>query len=473
VLNRSSKKDIKTVPLLTYWTRFYFLVLMSCLLLLAVIAVIWIRLTVYDNRYQILEVRAEKLAEIYEDTAGQNLLPRNMNRTREIRSELFLVQIVDRAGNIQPIRKDKASNKNAAAINNLSKLNGQVLAGQKIREQFKIGNLTWLRVGVPLYQKGIITGALYISIPASGLLADLHFMHISIFLIIAIIVLAGWLVLYFLSRKLTRPLLAIAGAAQAIASGHYEPRLPQNLKERELQQLVTSFSDMAFQLKQLERMRADLLAGVSHELRTPVTSIRGMIQAVHGKVVTGPEADEFLYISLNESIRLQQMVEDLLDFSTFEAGAEPIEKEYFNLLCLLDEVICQVSILAGYEQISFDRKGLDQEVWMTGDRGRLRQVFLNLFSNSQKASATVIKIVLRVGEDNIEIDVEDNGKGIEEADREYIFERFYRGQGKKMKPRGLGLGLTVSRMLSRAHGGDLFLLRTSSEGSVFCLTLPL
>ena len=401
-----------------------------------------------------------------------SLPPKDLRRAKEIRSDQFFVQVVDSAGKIETIRNENTGNKDIQALNSLSKEHSKVLAGQKIREQIKSGSHTWLRVGVPIYQNGTITRALYISNPAKGMLLELRYLHISMFLIIGVVVLAGWLVLYFLSRKLTRPLLQIAKAAQSISSGHYEPALPQGLKERELQQLVAAFGDMAFQLKQLEQLRTDLLAGVSHELRTPVTSIRGMIQAVHGKVVTGTEADEFLYISLNEAKRLQQMVEDLLDFSSFEAGAEPIEKEYFNLSLLLEEIICQVSILTDYENISFEREGWDKEAWITGDRDRLRQVFLNLFSNSQKASATMIKIILRESEDRFEIDVEDDGKGIELSDRDYIFERFYRGSGKMSKARGLGLGLTVSRMLTRAHGGDLFLLETSAGGTVFRFTLP-
>ncbi|BFH70415.1 hypothetical protein J27TS7_22490 [Paenibacillus dendritiformis] len=78
---------------------------------------------------------------------------------------------------------------------------------------------------------------------------------------------------------------------------------------------------MTSRLKQLEQIRTDLLAGVSHELRTPLTSIRGMVQPVHGRVVAGNEADEFLQISLEEAKRMQSMVDDLLEFSSLEAGA--------------------------------------------------------------------------------------------------------------------------------------------------------
>jgi len=244
------------------------------------------------------------------------------------------------------------------------------------------------------------------------------------------------------------------------------------VKERELQQLIESFRHMAAQLKQLEQLRSDLLAGVSHELRTPITSIRGMIQAVHNKIVTGADAEEFLQISWNEAKRLQQMVEELLDFSSFEAGAAPIRGNPVDLSNLIGEVIRQMSALPEFSQVRFEQVLPVEPVWISGETGRLRQILFNLIDNSKKASANLIKITLQASDHQITIDIEDNGKGIAASDQPFIFERYYRGSARQIKGRGLGLGLTLSRLLARAHGGDLLLLQTSAAGTTFrlCLT---
>lgn len=449
------------------------LVLLIILFFLAVVSGVWLRINAYEQRYQLLELRAEQLAGIYGQIPESNIPAERFHQDDAFRSGQFLVQIADHTGRIQTLKKDSRDlATDYTALNELSGLHGMVLEGKIIREKVEVSSQTWLRVGVPIYREETVAGALYVSMPAKGVHTQVRHLYISLALLFGIVALAGWLVLYFLSRRLTRPLREVAAAAKSIAGGEYDLVLPEQVKERELQQLIGSFSDMAAQLKQLEQLRTDLLAGVSHELRTPITSIRGMIQAIRDKVVTGEEAEEFLKISLNESKRLQGMVEDLLDFSSLEAGAAPLNKETVDLSYLVDEVIQQLCIIPEYSHIQFVRDLPDVPVWVDGDAGRLRQILINLLNNSQKASATSIRLTLRVNRGLTTLDVQDNGRGIAGTEQPYVFERFYRGGVGQAKARGLGLGLTISRLLARAHGGDLTLLHSSTEGATLRLDLP-
>ncbi|MCL6559853.1 MAG: HAMP domain-containing histidine kinase [Firmicutes bacterium] len=468
--------DRNTVPLLTYWTRLYVLVLLISLLVIAIISGFWIRFNAYEQRYQLLELRAEQLAGVYGQTVEANTSPERLQQPEAARAGQwtgqFMVQIADEPGNLRVIKKEKDMAADSSVLYEISPFHRDVIAGKKIREQFDVNSQTWLRVGLPIYQDGAAGKALYVSMPAKSVMLHVRRLYGSLALLTGTITLAGWFVLYFLSRRLTRPLRMVAAAAQSIAEGKYEPVLPQQVKERELQQLVGSFRNMAFQLKQLEQLRTGLLAGVSHELRTPITSIRGMIQAVQNKVVNGQEAEEFLQISLNESKRLQQMVEDLLDFSSLEAGAAPIQKETVDLSRLVDEIIRQLRISPEFSHIHFEADLPCEPGWIKGDAGRLRQILLNIFNNSQRASADFIKVALYPDGNQVILDVWDNGKGISLKDQPYIFERFYRGIAEQSRKHGLGLGLTISRMLARAHGGDLILLHTSAGGTTFRLNLP-
>lgn len=466
------------MPLLAYWTRLYVLVLLLSLLLLAGITGAWIKISTFDRHYELLEMHAMQLSEAYErllegGAPGERLLHERAVTLRigQLRLPL-VVQVVDRSGRVFGVRNAK-NPAVSPALQEVSPRHREVLAGRTIREQVQIDSQTWLRVGVPVEQNGAVDRALYVSMPTRDVSDQIRRQYGSLALLTGVIGLAGWLVLYFLSRKLTRPLLQVAAAAQSIAGGEYDVALPQRLKERELQQLVSSFQNMASQLQKLEQLRTGLLAGVSHELRTPITTIRGMIQAVQGKVVTGPEAEEFLRISLDEAKRLQHMVEELLDFSSLEGGAAPIERENVDLSHLVHEVAQQILILTGSENVRIDRILPGGPVFVRGDAGRIRQIMLNLLNNCLKASASEIRIILQACGDKVTLDVEDNGRGIGPEDQPYIFERFYRGGDGKTKPRGLGLGLTISRLLARAHGGDLVLLETSPAGSSFRLMLPL
>ncbi|MCL6634428.1 MAG: HAMP domain-containing histidine kinase [Peptococcaceae bacterium] len=477
MFRKRNNENSNTVPMLTYWTRQYVLVLLCSLLILAVVSGVWLRVNAYEQLYNLLELRAEQLAEAYGQAAEKNTAAGRAELFEQKRSRFAdrpdVVYAADCHGNIEIIKKERLSPGDSPFLYEISPSHQSIMGeGKKIHEQVRVGAQTWLRVGVPVYQNGSITKALYVSIPARGVLLQVQRLYGSLALLTCVITLAGWFVLYFLSRRLTRPLLAVAAAARSIAEGRYDPALPQQVKERELQQLVGSFRNMAAQLKQMEQLRTDLLAGVSHELRTPITSIRGMIQAVQNKVVTGREAEEFLQISLSEAKRLQQMVEELLDFSSFEAGATPIRKEDVDLSCLTGEVIRQLSISPEFSHVQFEQDLPPGPVWVKGDAGRLRQILINLFNNSQRASATSIKIILRSGEGRAVLDIVDNGKGIAPKDQPYVFERFYRGTAGKSKKHGLGLGLTISRLLARAHGGELILLGTSAEGTTFRLHLP-
>lgn len=459
--NRFKKKSF---PMLTYWTWRYVLVLLGTLLIIGILLGTWIRSNIYQQEFQLLQQRAEQLAE---GNMHQAPLPLGKWNT--------IIQIVEPSGETL-LYGDRNRNIDLYFYEAPSDYQ-QVFLGEIVRDQFKIGNDDWLQVGVPVYgNNGLVSEALYMSAPAEKTILQLRRMYISLGLFISLIGLVGWLVIYFLSRRLTRPLRDLAKAAHNVAQGDYHLISPQDgedIRELEIQQLVQSFQYMIVRLKNLEQLRTELLAGVSHELKTPLTSIRGMIQAVQSGVVEGQEADEFLNISLNEAIRLQKMVQDLLELQSLEAGTVDLGKEPVHLNELINKVILQIKAMDEYEEIELVFQPPNRPMVISGDADRIRQILLNLISNSRDAGATQISVHLFNGPEmnQATIDVEDNGKGIDEEDLENIFERFYRGHSGRKKRHGLGVGLNISRILARAHGGDLRLVKTSPSGTVFRILL--
>lgn len=489
----------KAIPLLRFWTWRYALILLGTLVVLGLLAGFWMQMNTEQQSFQVLQARAEQLGDSYVRAKHVIQLQRIklVETAFKISPTLPATTAVPYTSTIvmkpleiaRPIERDymQIFNKNGAVLDSFgadptvpvdimkpSSHQKLVLEGKSIREKIRVNGVTWLRVGVPLWKDGTVMGALYLSAPPTDNMAKMKETYEILALVITGIAFGGWTVIYLLSRKLTRPLRQLAGAAIQVAEGDYSPDLPlpSDVKEDELKQLVTSFNTMTERLKQLEQLRTDLLAGVSHELRTPVTSIRGMVQAVQRGVVTGEKADRFLLTTLEEAKRMQKMVEDLLEFSSLEAGVVQGEQKWIPVSELITEVTQQMQAMSFFKSVKLETSPPSDPVEIRGDRGQLKQILMNLLANSVAAGATHITLEASLNDHNLVIDVADNGKGIKEAEVPYIFERYYRGDSKRKKKHGLGLGLPLSRLLAKANGGELFLLHTSEKGTVFRLSLP-
>ncbi|TQR17568.1 HAMP domain-containing histidine kinase [Psychrobacillus vulpis] len=479
------------MPLLRFWTRRYTGVLIAILIFLGTVAGVWLKVNENKQNFQILQARAEQLSDSYlraidiiqsQPNFQQDPLP----FTPAVPSTPAIATEVAR-----PVAQDymQVFNEEGHNLVNFSSLDislpenlvetpstiESVLGGNSTKEKIKLKGVTWLRVGIPLSKEGEVIGALYLSTPSPEIFLDNIETYSFLVLIILGIAFGGWLVIYHLSRKLTRPLHQLTEAAIQVSEGDYSPNLPSatKVKEAELQQLFSSFKMMTKRLQQLEQMRTDLLAGVSHELRTPVTSIRGMIQAVQEGVVTGETADQFLVTTLEEAKRMQKMVEDLLDFASLESSTINGEFVLLSLSDVIEEVIQQVHSIEGFKDIDIDISPLIKPLKIVADRGQMKQILLNLLMNSAGAEATKIIISLNMEEKKLYLDILDNGKGIAEQEIPYIFERYYRGDSKRKKKQGLGLGLPLSRLLAEANNCELFLISTSPHETIFRLMLPI
>jgi signal transduction histidine kinase len=216
----------------------------------------------------------------------------------------------------------------------------------------------------------------------------------------------------------------------------------------------------------LEKLRAELLAGVTHDLKTPVTSISGLVQAVRDGVVNGEEKQEFLDITLKEVNRLQKMIEDLLDFNSLSAGAFSIRPENCDMNKLVQDIVRQWA-LTQKGDFQYSLEVPNETIYRSTDPYRLQQVLINLLNNAYQAIETNGHIIVTLKGQYI--DVKDTGTGIPVEEQPYIFERFYRGEQKKLKVRGLGLGLPFSKLLAKALNANLILKDSSNTGSTFSI----
>ncbi|RIX51396.1 sensor histidine kinase [Paenibacillus nanensis] len=458
---------MKQTSILSYWTVRYFWILFAGLLVIAAAAVWWTKQQTMDSRLQTVELLAQDIADRLSGEDGTVTVPPYLTQLLQKRAQYFnlgpgiCLLVTDHNGKLlyasDPITQEELPLKLNASLDRALEPGMKAIIAPITYDEAKIGQVTILQPTRPLTR-----------------LPDLQWAFGLAFLSLAAL---GWLTIYLLSRKLSRPIRKVASAAREISLGHYDVSLHADTKERELGELLHSFKEMAGRLKQLEHSRSFMLAGLTHELKTPVTSVKGLVHAVREKVVTGEEADEFLDIALLESGRLERMVSDLLDYNALAAGVVPMNRDRLDASALLSEIVYQWRLLQedGMPEPSLQLP--HEPVQIAGDSLRIQQIIVNLLHNSAQAKhpdrPLHIDIALRVRDKHAEITVRDNGSGIPVSEQQLIFERFFRGENKKLSIRGLGLGLAFSKLLAAAQGGELAFIESSEQGTTFALTLPL
>ncbi|HEY0582077.1 MAG TPA: ATP-binding protein, partial [Chloroflexota bacterium] len=228
-------------------------------------------------------------------------------------------------------------------------------------------------------------------------------------------------------------------------------------------------------LKELDRMKTELLGTVSHELRTPLGSIKGYATTLltHGNKLRKDEQREFLEIIDSEADRLRELIENLLDLSRLEAGVLRIDKDPVRLAGVAQEVLRKVQLATPNHQLALDWPADDPLV--SADLRRIYQVIQNLLTNAVKYSPDGGCITLSAhGERrDLVVCVRDQGLGMPAAELDKIFDRFHRVHGEMSRViGGTGLGLAICKGLVEAHGGRIWAESAGEgKGSIFKFTL--
>jgi len=227
--------------------------------------------------------------------------------------------------------------------------------------------------------------------------------------------------------------------------------------------------------READALKSQLLATVSHELRTPLASIKGFATTLLRQDVTWNEVEQrdFLRIIEDETDRLGEIIDNLLDMSQIEVGALRIDREPTQLRGLIRELVDAMRMRT--ESHFFDVDLPTELPRVLADPRRVRQVIRNLLDNAIKYSkAGQISISCQVAQDYVTVSVSDQGEGIPPQFLSKIFTRFFQVDGKSTRRKGgSGLGLSISRGIIEAHGGKMWAESLVGQGSVFKFTLPL
>ena len=330
---------------------------------------------------------------------------------------------------------------------------------------------TYLGVANPLFLEGTgpVFGALVVATPKRELTAQwltlLKLLGVSLVGGIAVAGLLAW----YLSRRITEPVLALSRAADEVAEGRYDVSVPDVPGGDEVGHLAARFGQMAKRLAEAERLERNFLMTVSHELRTPLTAIRGHVEALREGLAEDPEARrESLDVVAAEVTRLSRLVGDVLDLAKLDARRFTVLEEEVDMERLLEHAYAAFAEEARQRGIDYRREVTAKPV-IVSDGDRVLQIISNLLSNAFRWTPDGGRVELALGAENgsVSVAVGDTGPGISDGDRERIFRPFWSLDGH-----GTGLGLAIARELAVALGGRIELETKPGQGSRFELLLP-
>jgi two-component system sensor histidine kinase ResE len=235
----------------------------------------------------------------------------------------------------------------------------------------------------------------------------------------------------------------------------------------------------------LDKLRRDFVANVSHELRTPLSMLHGYSEALIDDIAVSPEEHrEMVQIIYDESMRMERLVNDLLDLARMEAGHAQLNLRIVDLNLLLQRIHRKFNVFAkenGIELVC--RLSREEVVLEQADEDRLEQVLTNLLDNAIRHTPRGASITLSVDLETIDavnyakLQVADQGSGIPAEDLPYIFERFYKADKARTRGKGgsggTGLGLSIVRNIVEVHKGKVYATSTVGVGTTFTILLPM
>lgn len=229
------------------------------------------------------------------------------------------------------------------------------------------------------------------------------------------------------------------------------------------------------EMRQSERLRRELTANVSHELRTPLTSIKGFAETLlDGAMHDEATARRFLSIINSETDRLVKLVDDLLDLSLLESKRITLDPRPVDLGGLVTHTVDKLRPIADSSELTLVQSA-PPGIVVFADADRLEQVLTNLVGNALKYTPAGGRVEVQVAAENgeVQVVVNDTGRGIGPEDLPHVFERFYRSDRSRTRESGgTGLGLAIAKHIVEAHGGRISVTSRADEGTTFTFTIP-
>ena len=291
--------------------------------------------------------------------------------------------------------------------------------------------------------------------------------YIALFMIVAVAILT--LLMY---RHIAKPIIGITSNAKQLPQGKYTID-PKTNRYKEAADLNNTLVQAANDIQKADKAKRDLISNVSHDLRTPLTMIGG-----YGEMMIDlPEekTDENIQVIVDETKRLNALVNDLLDMSRLQDGRIVLHKEVFDISALLKTQLQKYDVYRMQEGYTIESELLDT-IYVNADKKRIEQVINNFLNNAVNYGGEAKHIIVREikKENTVRIEVQDFGEGIDPEDLDNIWDRYYKVDKEHVRvSNGSGIGLNIVKQLLELHGVPYGVKSSKGKGSTFYFEMPI
>ena len=289
--------------------------------------------------------------------------------------------------------------------------------------------------------------------------------------ITVIMLILSFILSLIISKKIARPIENINASAKKLPYEYNLKFLDKGYKE--ISELADTLTYASSELSKVENLRRELIANVSHDLRTPLTMIAGYAEVIRD--IPGESTPENIQIIIDESKRLTNLVNDILDISKLQNGQTELNKSKFNLTASIKNILKRYSKLIEKDGYLIDFE-YDKEVWVFADELKLTQVIYNLINNAITYTGEDKKVTIRqsVTSQKVKIEIIDTGDGVNQDEIKYIWDRYYKSKSVHKRAKiGTGLGLAIVKNILQLHKADFGVKNNPDTGADFWFSLDI
>lgn len=297
-------------------------------------------------------------------------------------------------------------------------------------------------------------------------------MHILFGWLLALTIILSIVMVIFTTKYLVNPISKLTTATRSLSKGNFNVDLDIT-RHDELGELSHSFLRMANKLEQTDEMRKEFISNISHDIQSPLSNIKGYTNLLENESISPKEKSNYISIINGEIKRLSTLTKQLLLLASLDRDEDLMKIKPFNIGKQIKELVRNYQWQLGEKGITLEFKLPDIEI--TGDQSLLNTVWDNLLTNAIKYNKLngSIEILIEEKENSVVVTFEDTGIGLNDKERERIFDRFYRVDTARTRlVEGTGLGLSIVAAIVKLHGGVIHVNSRENEGTIFIIKLP-
>ena len=290
-----------------------------------------------------------------------------------------------------------------------------------------------------------------------------------------LVIILSLIVSYFVSRKISSGVIKINREAKKLSKGNFDVKFDTDQPILELSELAETLEYTKDELSKTENLRRELLANVSHDLKTPLTMIKAYAEMVRDVTYKDDaKRTKDLNIIIEETDRLNVLVNDILELSKIQSGTQKLTIEQFDLEKFVKNIIKRYDIMSENKKYKF-KVSINKNIIVSADRKRIEQVMYNLINNAINYTGDDKKIIISALEleNTVRIEVKDTGKGIDKEELENIWDKYYKIDKTHSREQvGSGVGLSIVKNILTNHNCNYGVESIKGNGTTFYFELP-